>query len=123
MEKLNLQFVLNIIYLTANKMMKKTILILCVADQCQWFGNTSAKYKDSTIQKPKQQWRGYKILESSDVIETPLFDQNLILDRPRRSAAAGGAATTDRSNKNKSRKPCNHKKFQRSAESPRLSWN
>ena len=28
MEKLNLQFVLNIIYLTANKMMKKTIIIL-----------------------------------------------------------------------------------------------
>ena len=43
----------------------------------------------------------------SDVIETPLFDQNLILDRPRRSAAAGAAATataaiTHGSNKNKS---------------------
>ena len=69
-------------------------------DQCQWSGDIHASHKDSTIQKPKQQWRGYKIL-SSDVIETPLFDQNLILDRPRRSAAAGGAATTDRSNKNK----------------------
>ena len=70
----------------------------------QWSGDIHASHKDSTIQKPKQQWRGYKIL-SSDVIETPLFDQNLILDRPRRSAAAGAAATaaiTHGSNKNKS---------------------
>ncbi len=63
-------------------------------DQCQWSGE-QANQKDSTVQKPQQkQWRGYKILDSSDVIETPLFDRSLILDKPRRIAAATTTTTT-----------------------------
>jgi len=64
-------------------------------ENCQWLSDQSVNQKGSTTQKPQQkQWRGYAILEPTDVVQTPLFDQNLILDRPRR-----GATTTQGSNK------------------------
>ena len=64
--------------------------------QCQWIDDKHQCQKSSTttIQQSRQnKWRGYAILESSDVIETPLFEQNPIIDSSR--SRRGSTTTPD----------------------------
>ena len=70
-------------------MMKKTIIIFLPNTQSTNVHGLAIHMQVIKIQL----WGGYKILESFDVIKTPLFDQNVILDRPCRSATAGAATT------------------------------